>query len=166
MIYSPLTPQKSSCYCSVTQSCHSLIPPFVIPRTAACQTSLSITISQSLLSLISIESVMPPNNLILCCSLFLLPSIFPIIRVFSNDSAYRIRWSKCWSFSYKISASKEYLGLISYRIDWFDLFAVQGTLRSLPQHYIFKASVLWFSAFFMVWMSHPYMTTGKKHSFD
>ena len=134
---------------------------FVIPWTAACQASLSITISQSLLNLMSLESMMPSNHLILCCSLFLLPSIFPIIRVFSNKSAYCIRWPKCWSFSYKISASNEYSGLISRRIDWFDLFAVQGTLGSLLQHYGFKASVLWFSAFLMVRLSHPYMTTGK-----
>ena len=103
---------------------------------------------------------MPPSHLILCCSL-LLPSIFPSIRVFKNESALRIRWPKYWSFSFSISSSDEYSGLISFRIDWFDLLAIQGTLKSLLQHYSSKASVLWHSAFFMVHLSHPYMTTGK-----
>ena len=106
-----------------------------------------------------IESVMPSNQLILCRSLLLLPSIFPSIRVFSNKSVLCIRWSKYWSFS--ISPSKEYAGLISFRIDWFDFLAVQGTLKSLLQHHSSKASILWHSAFFMVQLSHPYMTPGK-----
>ena len=104
---------------------------------------------------------MPSNHLILCCPLHLLPSIFPNIRVFSNESVLRIRWPKYWSFSFSISPSNEYLGLISFRIDWFDLLAVQGTLRSLLQHYSSKASILWRSAFFMVQLAHPYETTGK-----
>ena len=109
----------------------------------------------------SIKSVMPSNHLILCRPLFLLPSIFPSIRVFSNESAFRIRWPKYWSFSFNISPSNEHPGLISFRMDWLDLLAVQGTLKSLLQHYSSKASVLWRSAFFMVQLSHPYMTTGK-----
>ena len=104
---------------------------------------------------------MPSNHLILCCPLHLLPSIFPNIRVFSNESVLRVRWPKYWSFSFSISPSNEYLGLISFRIDWFDLLAVQGTLRSLLQHYSSKASILWRSAFFMVQLAHPYETTGK-----
>ena len=109
----------------------------------------------------SIELVMPSNHLILCCPLLLLPSIFPSIRVFSNESLLRIRWSKYWGFSFNISPSNEYLGLISFRMDWLDLFAVQGTLKSLLQHHRSKASILQHSAFFMVQLSHPYMTTGK-----
>ena len=109
----------------------------------------------------SIELVMPSNYLILCHPLLLLPSIFPSIRVFSNKSVLRIRWPKYWSFSFSISASNEYSGLISFRIDWFDLLAVQGTLKSLLQHYNSKASILQHSAFFTVQLSHPYMTTGK-----
>ena len=120
----------------------------------------SSTISQSLLKFMSIESVMPSNHLILCCPL-LLPSIFPNIRVFSNESALHIRWPKYWSFSFSISLSNGYSGLISFRIDWFDLLAVQGTLKSLLQHHSSKASILWCSAFFIVQLSHPYMTTGK-----
>ena len=131
------------------------------PQTAARQTSLSFTISWSLLKLVSIELVMPSNHLILCCPLFLLPSIFPSIRVFSNELALYIRWSKYWSFSFSISPSNEHAGLISFRIDWFDLFAVQGTLKSLLQHHSLKVSVLQHSAFFIVQLSHPYMTTGK-----
>ena len=131
------------------------------PWTAAYQASLSITNSQSLLKLMSIESVMPSNHLILCHPL-LLPSIFPIIRVFSNEqSVLLIRWPKDWSFSFSISPSNEHSGLISFRIDWFDLHAVQGILTSLLQHHISKASVLQCSAFFIVQLSHPYMTTGK-----
>ena len=133
---------------------------FVTPQTAACQASLSFTISLSLLKLMSIESVMPSNHLILCCPL-LLPSIFPNIRVFSNESALQIRWPKYWSFSFSISPSNEYLELISFRIDWFVLLAVQGTLKSLLQLHSSKASILWCSAFFIVQLSHPYMTTGK-----
>ena len=109
----------------------------------------------------SIESVMPSNHLILCHPLLLLPSVFPSIRVFSNESALRIRWPKCWSFSFNISPSNEYSGLISFRMDWLDLLAVQGTLKSLLQHYSSKASILQHSAFFIVQLSYPYMTTGK-----
>ena len=133
---------------------------FATPWIAACQTPLSNTNSQSLLKLTSIKSVMASNHLILC-NLLLMPSIFPNIRVFSNKSALHIRWPKYWSFSFNIGPSNEYSGLISFRIDWFDLFAVQGTLKSLLQHHISKASILWHSAFFMVQLSHPYMTTGK-----
>ena len=131
------------------------------PWIVACQASLSFTISQSLLKLMSIELVMPSNHFILCHPLLLLPSIFPSIRVFSKESALRIRWPKYWSFSFSTSPSNKYLVLISFRIDWFDLFAVQGTLKSLLQHHSSKASVLQRSAFFMVQLSHPYMTTGK-----
>ena len=108
-----------------------------------------------------IESVMPSNHLILCHPIFLLPSIFPSIRVFSNESVLRIRWPKYWSFSFHISPSSEHLGLISFRMDWLDLLAIQGTLKSLLQHHSSKASILWHSAFFTVQFSHPYMTTGK-----
>ena len=134
------------------------------PWTAAQQASLSITNSWSLLKLMSIDSVMPSSD-ILCRSL-LLPSIFPSIRVFSNESALHIWWPEYWSFSFSISPSNEYSGLISFRIDWFDLLAVQGTLKSLLQHHSSKASILECSAFFIVQLSHPYMTTGKNHSFD
>ena len=109
----------------------------------------------------SVESVMPSNRLILCRPLLLLPSIFPSIKVFSNESVVHIRWPKYWSFSFSISPSNEYSGLTSFRIDWLDLLAVQGTLKSLLQHYNSKASVLWHSAFFIVQLSHPYMTAGK-----
>ena len=129
--------------------------------TAACWASLSITSSQSLPKLMSIELVMPSNHLILGLPLFLLPSIFPSIRVFFNESVVQIRWPKYWSFSFNISPSNEYSGLISFRIDWLDLLAVQGTLRSLLQHHSSKASVLQHSAFFIVQLSYPYMTTGK-----
>ena len=125
------------------------------------QASLSITNSRSLLKLMSIESVMPSNHLILCRLLLLPPSIFPSIRVFSDESFLCIRWPKYWSFSFRISLSNEYPGLISFRMDWLDLFAVQGTLKSLLQHHISKASILHCSAFFMVQLSHPCMTTGK-----
>ena len=131
------------------------------PGTAACQASLSITNSQSLLKLMSIESVMPNNHLILCCSLLLPPLIFPSIRVFSNESVLRIRWPNYWSFSFSISPSNERPGLISFRMDWLDLLAVQGTLKSLLQHHSSKASILHCSAFFIDQLSHPYMTTGK-----
>ena len=133
---------------------------FATPWTAARQASLSITNSRSLLKLMSIASVMPSNHLILCCPL-LPPSTFPSIRVFSNESALCIRWPKYWSFSFSISPSNEYSGLISFRIDWFDLFAVQVTLKSLLQHHNSKASVLRHSTFFMVQLSHLYMTAGK-----
>ena len=125
------------------------------------QASLSITNSWSLLKLMSIESVMPSNHLILCCPLLLLPSIFPSIRVFSNESLLHIRWPEYWSFSFKISPSNEHPGLISFRMDWLDLLAVQGTLKGLLQHHSSKASILWCSAFFIVQLSHLYMTTGK-----
>ena len=147
------------CCCSVTQSCLTLCNPW----TAAHQASLSLTISRSLLKLMSIESVMPSNHLILSHPL-LLPSVFPSIRVFSNESVLHIRWPKYWSFS--ISPSSEYSGLSSFRIDWFDHFAVPVTLRSLLQHHSSKASILWCSAFFIVQLLHPYTTTGKNHSFD
>ena len=130
------------------------------PWTAACQASLSVTISQSLVKFMTIESVMPTNHLILCCPL-LLPSIFPSIRVLSNESALCIRWPEYWSFSFSISPSNEYSGLVSFRINWFDLLAVQGTLKSRLQHHSSKASILWCSTFFMVHLSHPYLTTGK-----
>ena len=132
-----------------------------MPWTAAHQASLSITNSRSLFKLLSIESVMPSNHLILCCPLLLLPSIFPSIRVFSKESVLHITWPKYWSFSFNISPSSEYSGLISLRMDWLDLLAVQGTLKSLLQHHSSKASVLLCSAFFIVQFSHPYMTTGK-----
>ena len=143
-------------FSSVAQSCL-----FVIPWTAARQASLSITNSRSLLKLMSVESVMPSNHLILCCPLLLLPSIFPSIRVFSNESILRIRSPKYWSFSFNISPFNECSGLISSRMDWLDLLAVQGTLKSLLQHHSSKASILQHSAFFIVQLSHPYMTTGK-----
>ena len=145
----------SCCCCSVAQP----RPTFLSPWTVACQASLCSTISQSFLKLMSIGSMMPSNHLILYHSL-LLPSIFPCIRVFSNESVL-IRWPKYWSFSFSISPSKGYPGLISFRIDWFDLLAVQGTLKSLLQHHSWKASFLQRSAFFMVQLSHPYMTAGK-----
>ena len=138
---------------------------FVTPWTAACQASLSITNSQSSPKPMSIVSVMPSNHLILCRPLLLLPSIFPSIRVFSNESALCIRWSKYWSFSFSISSSNEYPGLISFRMDWLDLLAVQGTLKSLLQHHSSKPSVLLCSAFFIIQLSHPYMTTGKTIAF-
>ena len=134
---------------------------FVTPWTAASQASLSITNSQGLLKLMSIESVMPSNNLILCHPLLLLPSMFPSIRVFSDESALCIRWPKYWSISFSISTSNEYSGLISFRTDWFDLLAVQGTLKSLLQYHSSKASILWHSAFFIVQLLHPCTTTGK-----
>ena len=139
---------------SVAQSCPTLCNPM------DCSTSLSFTISQSLLKLTSSESMMPSNHLILCCPL-LLPSIFPSIRVFSNESAFHIRWPKYWSFSFKISPANEQPGLISFRMDWLDLLSVQGTLKSLLQHHSSKASILRHSAFFLVQLSHPHMTTGK-----
>ena len=138
---------------------------FETPRTAAHQASLSFTISWSLPKFMSIESVMPSNHLILCHSLLLLPSIFPSIRVFSNELALYIRWPKYWSLSFSISPSNEYSGLISFRIDWLDFLVVQGTLKSLLQHHSSKASIFQCSAFFMVQLSHLYMTTGKTIGF-
>ena len=142
---------------SVAQS----IQLFVTPWTAACQASLSITNSWSPPKPMSIELVMPSNHLILCRPLLLLPSIFPSIRVFSNESDLRIRWPKYWSFSFNISPSNEHPRLISFRMDWLYLLAVQGTLKSLLQHHSSKASILWHSAFFIVQLSYLYMTTGK-----
>ena len=133
---------------------------FVIPWITARQASLSITDSQSPPKPVTIKSVMPSNHLILCRPLLLLPSIFPSIRVFSDESALLIRWPKYWSFSFNISPSNEHRGLISYRMDWLDLLAIQGTLKSLLQHHSSKASILWLSAFCIVQFSHPYMTTG------
>ena len=134
---------------------------FVIPWTAACQASLSITNSRSLLKLMSTESVMLSNHLILCRPLLLPPSIFPSIRVFSNESALHIRWPKYWSFNLNVSPSNEHSRLISFRMDWLDLPAVQGTLKSLLQHHSSQASILQHSAFFTIQLSHPYMTTGQ-----
>ena len=134
---------------------------FLTPWTAVRQASLSITNTRSLPKLMSIESVMPSNHLILCCPLLLSPSIFPSIRIFSNESVLHIRWPKNWSFSFNISPTNEYSGLISFRMDWLDLLAVQGTLKSLLQHHSSKASILWHSAFIIVHLSHPYMTTGE-----
>ena len=134
---------------------------FATPWTAAQQASLSITNSQSLLILTSIESGTPSNHLILCRPFLLPPSIFPSIRIFSNETLVHIRWPKYWSFSFSISPSSEYSGLISFRIDWFDLLAVQGTLKNLLQHHSSKASILQHPAFFIVQLSHQYMTTGK-----
>ena len=134
---------------------------FVTPWTAACQAFLSFSVSWSLLKLMSIESVMASNHLILCHPLLLLPSIFPSIRVFSNESTLPIRWPKYWSFSFIISPSNEYSGLISFRIDWFHLLDVQGPLKNLLQHHNWMASILQCSTFFMVQLWHPYTTTGK-----
>ena len=155
---------KTSISCSLHkvssfQLSHSVVSHFVTPWTAACQVSLSIANSGSLLKLVSVVSVMPSKHLILCCSLFLLPSHFPSIRVFAKESVLRISWPKYWSFSFSISPCNEYSGLISFRMDWLDLFAVQGTLKSLLQHHSSKASIRWCSAFFIVQLSHPYMTT-------
>ena len=141
------------------QFSHPVTPDSVTPWTAACQAFLSVTNSQSLLKLMSVESVMPSNHLILCRPLLLLPSVFPSIKIFPSESVLCIRWPKYWSIS--ISPANEYLRLISFRIDWFDLLADQGTLKSLFQHHSSKASILWHSVFFIVEFSHPYMTTGK-----
>ena len=158
----------AACYCpwswiSSFSSVQSLshVRLFATPWTAAYQASLFITNSQSLLKLMSIESVMRSNHLILCHPLLLPPSIFPSIRVFSNESVLRIRWPEYWSFSFSISPSNAYSGLISFRINWFDLLAVQGILKSLLQHHSSKASILWRLDFFMVQLSHPYLITGK-----
>ena len=146
------------CCCSVAR----LYLTHCDPMDCSTQALRSSTTSQSLLKFISIESVKLSSQLILCRPLLLLLSIFPSIRVFSNESVLHIRWPKYWSFSFSISLSNEYSGLISFRIDWFDLFAVQGTLKSLLQQHSSKASILWLSAFFIVQLSHPYMTAGKK----
>ena len=147
----------STQFSSITQSCLTLCDPMI----AARQASMSITNSRSLLKLKSIDSVMPSNHLIICHPLLLPPSIFSSIRVFSNESALRIRWPKYWSFSFSISPSNEQPGLFSFRMDWLDLLAVQGTLKSLLQYHNLKASVLQHSAFFMVQLTYLYMTTGK-----
>ena len=150
------------CEFSSVQFSHSVVSRlFATPWTAARQASLSITESQSLCKLMSIELVMPSNHLILCHPLLLLPSVFPSIRVFSNKSVLRIRWSKYWSFSFSISPSNENSGLISFRMDWLDLLAVQGTLECLLQYHSSKASILRRSAFIIVQLSHLYMTTGR-----
>ena len=139
----------------------SRVRPFATPWITACQASLSITNSRSLLKLMPMESVMPSSHLILCRSLLLLPPIPPSISVFSNESVLCIRWPNYWSFSFSVSPSNEHPGLISFRMDWLDLLAVQGTLKSLLQHHSSKASIFQHSAFFTVQLSHPYMTTGK-----
>ena len=146
---------------SVSQFSHSVVSDSVTPWTTARQASLSFTSSRSLLKLMFIELVMPPKHLILCCPLLLLPSIFPSIRVFSSESALSLRWPKYWSFSFNVSPSNEHPELISFRMDWLDLLAVQRTLKSLLQHHSSKASILWCSALFIVQLSHPYMTIGK-----
>ena len=153
------SPRAYHKFCSV----HSLscVQLFANPQTAARQASLSITNSRSFLKLMFIELVMPSNHFILCCPLLLLPSILPSIRVYSNESALHIRWPKYWSFSFSISASNEYSGLMFFRMDWLDILAVQVTLKSILQHHSSKASILQCSAFFMVQLSHPYMATGK-----
>ena len=159
---SPFIRLTSVPFSSVAQS---FVQLFVTPWTAAQRDSLSVTNSQSLLKLMSIELVMPPNHLILCRPLLRLPSIFPSIRIVSSESALRIRWPKDWSYSFSISPSNKYSGLISFRMDWLDLLAVQGTLKSLLQHHSSKASILWHSAFFIVQLTsiHDYW---KNHSFD
>ena len=149
--------------CLVIQFSLSAVPDSVTPWTTACQASLSITNSQSLLKLMCIESVMPSNHLLLCRPLLLLPSTFPIIRVFFNESALCMRWQKYWSFSFRISPSSEYSGLIFFRIDCFDFLAVQGTLKSLLQHHSSKASILQCSSFLYSPSIHDYW---KNHSFD
>ena len=149
------------CTLQSVQFSHSVVSDSATPFNVARQASLSITNSWSLLKLMSIESMMPFNHLILCRPLLLLPSIFPRIRVFSNESILCIRWQKYWNFSFSISPSNEYSRLISFRMDWLDLLAVQGTLKSLLQHHSSKVSILQRSAFFTVQLSHPYMTTGK-----
>ena len=158
MVIANIQQSNSVIHCtSVAQSC----PTLLAPLDCVHQASLSITNSRSLLKLMSTESVLPSNHLILCRPLPFLPSIFPRIRVFSNESALHIRWPKYWSFSCNISPSNEHPGLIYFRMDWLDLLAVQGTLKSLLQHHSSKSSILWHSAFSIVQLSHPYMTTGK-----
>ena len=147
----------SVCFISSVQLL-SRIQFFATPWTTTHQASMSITSSQRLLKLMPLELVMPPNHLILCHPLFLLPSILPSIRAFSNESVLHIRWPKYWSFSLSIS---EYSGLISFRMEWLDLLVVEGTLQSILQHHSSKASILWCSAVFTIQLSHPYMTTGK-----
>ena len=157
------SPNFHHCKCLQFSSVQSLscVQLIATPWTAALQASLSINNSQSLLKHMSIESVMPSNHLILCHPLLRRPSIFPSIRVFSNESVLRIKWPKYWSFSFSMSPSKEHPGLISFRMDWLDLLVVQGTLKSLLQHHSSKASILRRSAFVTAQLSHPYMNTGK-----
>ena len=160
--------QQSHSWASVQFSSVQLLSRvqlFATPRIAAHQASLSITNARSSLKLMSIEPVMPSTHLILCRPLLLLPPIPPSIRVFSNESTLRMRWPKYWSFSFSISPFKEHPGLISFRMDWLDLFAIQGILKSLLQHHSSKASVLWHSVLFTAQLSHPYMTTGKTIAF-
>ena len=159
----PLWAYQSGCPWVQFSSVQSLshVRLLVTVWTTACQASLSIANFRSLLRLMPIESVMPSNHLILCCPLLLLPSIFPSIRVYSNESALCIRWSKDWRFSFNISPSNEHSGLISFRMDRLDPLTVQRTLKSLLQHHSSKASILWHSAFFIAQLSHPYTTTGK-----
>ena len=162
----PLPPRPAQCVSRTSAQSLSCVRLFGLqhartPWTAACQASLSITNSRSSLKLMSIKSVMPSNHLVLCHPLLLLPSIFPSIRVFSNKLVLLIRWPKYWSFSFNISLSSEHSGLISFRMDWLDLLVDQGTLKSLLQHHSSKASILWHSAFFIVQLSHSYMTTGE-----
>ena len=152
--------RKFFLYTPIQFSC-AVVPDSATPLTAACQAFLSITNPRSLFKLMYIKLVAPSNHLILCHPLILLPSIFSSNRVFSNDWVLRFRWPKYWSFSFSISPSNEYSGLISFRMDWLDFLAVQGTLKSLLQHHSSKASTLWHSPFFMVQLSDPYMTTGK-----
>ena len=158
---------QSLLYSKVTQLCFvvvqslSCVQLLVTPWTAAHQAALSFTVSWTLLKFMSIESVMPSNHLILCYPLLLPPSIFPSIRVFSSESVLRIRWPKYWNFSFSISPSSEYSGLNSFRMDWLDLLAVRGTLKSLLQHHSSKASILRHSGFFMVQLSHPYMGLSR-----
>ena len=156
--------QKTKIMASISsvQFIHSVVSNSATPWIATCQASLSITDSQIPLKLMSIELVMPSNHLILCHSLLLPPTFFPSIRVFSNESFLWIRWPMYWSFSFNISPTNEHPGLISFRMDWLDLLAVQRTLKSLFQHHSSKASILHHSAFFIVQLSHPYMTTGKR----
>ena len=139
---------------------------FATPWTAAHQASLSISSAQILFKLMFVEPVMPSNHLILYCPFLLPPSIFPSIRVFSNESVLRIRWPKYWNYSFSINPSNKYSGLISFSMDWLDALAVQGILKSLLQHHSSKASIIWCSAFFIVQLSHPYMTIGKNYNFD
>ena len=139
----------------------SRVQTFAPPWTVAPRVYLSFILFWGLLKLVHIQSVMPPNHLILCRPLLLLPSVFPSIRVFPHESALHVRWPKYWTFSFSISPSNEYLGLISFRIEWFDFLTAQGTLKSLRQYHSLKVSILQYSAFFMVQLSHPYQTTGK-----
>ena len=161
--FHPSAPLSQDLFSSIQSLSH--LQDFATPWTAAHQASLSITNSWSLPKLVSLELVMPSNHFILCHPLLFLPSIFPSIRVFSNESVLHIRWPKYWSFSLSISPSNEHPGLFSFRMDWLDLLAVQRTLKSILQHHSSKASILWHSAFFAVQLSHPYMTTGRTIDF-